>query len=769
MFYQQMYYTSCEKGMSGYAGYQFNAATPGTPDEILRKVEALTAYEAPRSVGHAPTEADIEACPVNLCFSPDGDVTAQVVFVGEDYSGRLGNYFAHAVSGKFDRTLPIELWRSSVWARRTVDGTDLPVLPGPLPSGPITRPAVDAFLESSGLLRLLPALLAAVERAVTSGDRSVVIYERDADRIAHWIAAVSYMLPPAMIRDMSFATYQHRPGRARQHVMGTVPGADFAVNEGAFESYYLFDFIDGRASRVPDQPLADRLAGNGAVEAEQMWLAATPLAAGTERTLDDWRPVMLAAAVLAGVPLDPVEAEPMVGWLGGAAQLPAASWERLARLVLGLPDAPPALLSRLAAAAEAVGAQGVLGDSEILLVKGRLEDEEAAVPLRSRVGRENAERAYMQALGGADAAGTARLARTAARYGVRLGLSALHDRGREAVGPALLADPADPLLVELLSEQSQIRAGTLEYLGMLTSDQAVDAFGRGLDRVFSAEELKTRPVLHDALLITAARRGEGDRIEVLLQSVTEADVLPLPLLNALWPDLWTAAEAAETLRRSSAKIPSGWIEPLIGRPAVEPAEGLAELVAVLEPRRIAGRMAPQSRERLDSLRYVAEKEEFFRSGSDKEKKTAAVLLAKSYDSKGKHARDYLDLRLSAAALSLHPKIVFVVLLEMPEVLRDGYLRTLRRVLDPRVETAHSRERAAAVAFAVTVIARHENVDILAKRINKVLAESLPLWPKRDLKKVGGRVKEYGSDHARAFDCWREEHERRGLLSWLVRR
>ncbi|WP_344840077.1 GTPase-associated protein 1-related protein, partial [Actinocorallia longicatena] len=425
--------------------------------------------------------------------------------------------------------------------------------------------------------------------------------------------------------------------------------------------------------------------------------------------------------------------------------------------------------SRAGAAAEAAGAQGVLGDSEILLVEGRLEDEEAAVPLRSRVGREHAEQAYTRALGGADAARTARLARTATRYGVRLDPDALYDRGRAAVGPALLDEPADPLLTALLSEQDGIRAGTLDYLGTLTSDQAVDAFERGLDRVFAAEELRTRPVLRDALLIAAARRGEGDRIEILLQSVTGTDVLPLPLLNALWPDLWTAAEAAETLRRSAVRIPSGWIEPLIVRPAAEPADGLAALLSALTPRRIAGRMAAQSVQRLDALLYVAAKEEFLRSGSEKEKKTAAGLLVKSYDGKARDARDYLVVRLSAAVLTLHPADLCALLVAMPETLRGGYLHALRRVLDPRVETAQSRERAAAVAFVTSEIARQNKIAILAEKIGKVLAGSLPLWSRRDLKKVAGRVKEYGPDQARAFDRWREKHERRGLLSRLVRR
>ena len=31
MAFEQLYYTSCEQGLAGIRGYQFNAATPGAP------------------------------------------------------------------------------------------------------------------------------------------------------------------------------------------------------------------------------------------------------------------------------------------------------------------------------------------------------------------------------------------------------------------------------------------------------------------------------------------------------------------------------------------------------------------------------------------------------------------------------------------------------------------------------------------------------------------------------------------------------------------
>ena len=110
----QLYYTSCENGLSGYAGFQFNAVSPGTDPQLMREVEQLTSYQRPRAA--RPGEE-----PVNLCHEFDVasrmDITAQVVYAGLDSSGRPGNYFAHAVAtadpdADLQGVRPIELWGS---------------------------------------------------------------------------------------------------------------------------------------------------------------------------------------------------------------------------------------------------------------------------------------------------------------------------------------------------------------------------------------------------------------------------------------------------------------------------------------------------------------------------------------------------------------------------------------------------------------------------------------------------------------------------------
>lgn len=201
MPFQQLYYTSCEQGLSGFAGYQFNAVSADVSAETMREVEALTAYEPPPSLlySHAPEE--LARCPVNLVFVPGPTVlAARVRYVGRDSSQRFGNYFAHALtSADFARDggglLGIELWESPVWSSRPADRTRLPALEERPDAGPLTPGAVGRFLAAHPHAALLPVLLEAARTALAE-DRSVLVVDSSTDRIAHWFAAACFLLPP---------------------------------------------------------------------------------------------------------------------------------------------------------------------------------------------------------------------------------------------------------------------------------------------------------------------------------------------------------------------------------------------------------------------------------------------------------------------------------------------------------------------------------------------------------------------------------------------
>ena len=325
MAFQQLYYTSCEHGLAGYGGYQFNAITPGVAPAVLREVEERTVYEPPRWLLAEPEEP--EAYPVAFSLGTSEatgtTIATHVVFTGADYSGRPGNYFVHAlVTGTPDQDfgplLPAELWGSGLWRSQPVDGTELPALPGPPARGVIDRPGTQAFLDSRDVGEVLPELLTAVGRAM-SGPRPVLLAAHDVTENAWWIAAVSYLLGEHLGRRLTFTTYSHRPHYARYHLVGVLPGT---VPPGA----ELFDLTAGTTPGGGVHPLAALLASTGVMAASGLWQQATVFASGTEHDLDDWlAPVAMAAGVL-GRPLSPGEADAVAGWLPAAAgSMPARS------------------------------------------------------------------------------------------------------------------------------------------------------------------------------------------------------------------------------------------------------------------------------------------------------------------------------------------------------------------------------------------------------------------------------------------------------------
>src|SRR5215471_1097039 len=197
----------------------------------MREVEDRTVYEPPGWLLADPCPDEPEAYPVAFSHGTSeatgAAITAQVVFTGTDYSGRPGNYFAHAlVTGTpeqdFGQLLPVELWGAELWRTSPVDGTELPELPGPPPPGAVDRPGAQAFLDARGAGGVLPELLTAVGRAM-AGERPVLVVSHDVSENIWWIAAISYLLGEHLGHRMTFTTYSHRPGYSRYHLTGILP------------------------------------------------------------------------------------------------------------------------------------------------------------------------------------------------------------------------------------------------------------------------------------------------------------------------------------------------------------------------------------------------------------------------------------------------------------------------------------------------------------------------------------------------------------------
>lgn len=554
MTFRQLYYTSCENGLAGYGGYQFNAVTPGVPAPIMREVEDGTVYEPPREFLAAPPE-DPGLYPVAFSHAVSeasgATITAQVVFAGDDYSGRPGNYFAHALVTEtpetdFGALLPVELWGAPFWRRVPVEGTELPALPGPPSRGTVDRPDTQAFLDARGGAAMLPVLLSAVDRAM-AGDKPVLLVGRDAGENAWWIAALSYLLGDRLGRRMTFTTYSHRPGYTRHHVTGLLAGA---LPRDADLAFHLFDVASGGMADVAVHPLAALLGRSGVMATAGLWQQAGAFASGEEKDLDAWYAPVAAAAALLGTALTTEDVAAVASWLPAAAgRLPAQHTGVVLDMLLGRP--PDALddarVRDLLDVAIRLGADGRVERLEELVVDrtfGRGEPIRVSAPrVREKVRARTAEV----------------LPRTAPETAVTL-LTWSETAGAPLLEPELERyghglDPSAPpaALAALLGGRPAILRGLLGRLAQAPPEEAGRALAGPLADFVRRGDLTPHPGLIEQWWLIAADRGEATPLEAFDQ-IRDVRLVTrrVPwfdgaLLARLWPGGCPPEDLAELL------------------------------------------------------------------------------------------------------------------------------------------------------------------------------------------------------------------------------
>jgi hypothetical protein len=558
MAFDQAYYTSCEQGLSNRSGYQFNAATPGIPPDVLADVEALTSYSPPSSLPYTATEEEIARSPVNLCYQPGRTVIlANVVFLGNDFSRRFGNYFAHAllaadIDGELGSTLPIEYWQAPFWVHTSVSDKVLPSLSVPVSGGGLlTRASVAGFVGNHRCQERIAALVTAVGHAVARRERKVVIVEQTSDAAANWIGAACFLLPAELVRGMSFATYENEPRYSPHTVVGTVPDVGFDVDETALASNYVFDMTTDRASDLTVHPLGELLADIGVESATEAWSRAAQFAVGTELGLDDWHPV-LAASVL-GTGLGYAEdAVAVAGWLGShAARLGTGAVAEIGARALPLlagADDPIAPLAALAAAARTVGAHELAEDVEMAQVEamlepgGRITDD--GEPIRSPKVRSVASAALGERLRLATAPDVVALLNWAARSGVHAEQDAVRAAGARVIGPAVLVGTPDKQLLAVLEVWPALCAGVVDHLAAASSERLDPIVAVLTGPVGQLLDVGNRPELRAPAAVAQVRLGEVTAADAFVRLAGEHGTLLPDILDVLWPkDDWSAEEA----------------------------------------------------------------------------------------------------------------------------------------------------------------------------------------------------------------------------------
>ena len=545
MAFQQLYYTSCETGLAGYGGYQFNAVTPGTSPVVMREVEERSVYEPPRWLLAEPALDEPEAYPIALsCARSEATnavIVTHVTFAGTDYSGRPGNYFAHALvtdtpGPDFGPLLPAELWGADFWRSTPIGSTELPELLGPLPRGVVDRAGVQAFLDARGTEQVLPVLLTAVWRAMT-GDRLVLLASHEANENIWWIAAVSYLLGERLATPMTFTTYSHRPDYSRYHLIGIE--AD-AVPPDADSSFQLFDLDGGKTPGGAVHPLATLLADTGVMATEGLWRQAIAFASGTERGPDDWLGPVTAAVGLIRGRLSASQTEAVVRWLPGAASRISLQH---ASVILGMAlDQQDTELSdkqlltllelarKLRSPAQAERLEELLAGRAVAHIKrGEPAEpvqlsEQAALRAQAEVSgllRTAAPSVVLAALNWAAACGAMPSDAELERY------------GRDGVGPLT----PEPELTRALRSYPAIKRGFLARLARESPDLAARTFAGPVGALVTDDDLNDYPGLAEERVFASVARQEMNPVTAYdrITDIRHAQEPSAAALRRLWP------------------------------------------------------------------------------------------------------------------------------------------------------------------------------------------------------------------------------------------
>ncbi|MFF2785538.1 GTPase-associated protein 1-related protein [Streptomyces sp. NPDC058049] len=256
----QLHYTSAPPDPDG-SGFRFTAVSPGVPAALLREAEQLIGYEPPRDAPPRPGPKELAAFPQALSLNvlADGSrLLARSVYTGADYSGRWGNFHAHAVhlpqpagSGPAVGELPITAWGSPQWAAATPEA-GAPVLAAVPAPGRLDRAALASFVAARA--PWLAAFFTDVRRLGEDPDApQIVLVEADSEAVARWIMLACSVLPHQRGQWLTFTTYTRRPQLARQQIIGVMP-EDGPGLAGQEHRYRVYDATRAAAPAAAGEP-----------------------------------------------------------------------------------------------------------------------------------------------------------------------------------------------------------------------------------------------------------------------------------------------------------------------------------------------------------------------------------------------------------------------------------------------------------------------------------------------------------------------------------
>jgi len=262
----QHHYTSCRKGCGAGPGFQTRCQSERLQPSDRVEIERRGVYIAPRDLTQEPNEEEIDQNfprAFRYCLLESGRwALIHSCYAGRDYSGRWGNYFAHALIGEGNApplAWPIDLYEWSGWKRRLTSDEDTDAPPPSLPLvdlADIPSAVSFTFEELRDFLREDPTRRSGLEAMIRAlflhreSSRALVVRDTFVNGL-FWTACIQKSLPIAYARQITFSTYQF-DDRQCAAVNMTTSGTDFIFDETQREyRFFMFDRIHGSASEVP--------------------------------------------------------------------------------------------------------------------------------------------------------------------------------------------------------------------------------------------------------------------------------------------------------------------------------------------------------------------------------------------------------------------------------------------------------------------------------------------------------------------------------------
>jgi len=256
----QIIYTSCKRGIDGVNdGQQVFSYDQGFGDNKSDDIRSLFTYSLPTlPMGQTMTEELATTMPQVFKYRrmKDGGCAVTLnTYLGRDYmgsAGRFGNTLSHSIVTDDDdfNLYPCEMYRSTeLRSRMDFDEVNNPNPPAYLPTPNLDcgyAIDVESVVEFIGIgenLDFLKMMYAALLKYEETRNRLIICDSEE--NIVKWIAALEYILPLDMAKDINFSTYEYDPALSSCRICGVLPeGTKYEPNSYIRAGYYyVFDFV----------------------------------------------------------------------------------------------------------------------------------------------------------------------------------------------------------------------------------------------------------------------------------------------------------------------------------------------------------------------------------------------------------------------------------------------------------------------------------------------------------------------------------------------